>query len=31
MEKSESSKAPHTELEIEHIYGYRTTDCQQNL
>ena len=26
-----SNEAPNVEFEIEHVYGYRTSDCQQNL
>ena len=26
-----NSEAPAAEYEIEHVYGYRAADCQQNL
>ena len=30
--KLEATKeAPETEFQIEHVYGYRAADCQQNL
>lgn len=26
-----NKEAPEAEFEIEHVYGYRAADCQQNL
>jgi hypothetical protein len=26
-----NKEEPEAEFEIEHVYGYRTADCQQNL
>lgn len=26
-----NKEAPEAEFEIEHVYGYRASDCQQNL
>ena len=29
--KEATKEAPEAEFEIEHVYGYRAADCQQNL
>ena len=26
-----NKEQPEVEYEVEHVYGYRTSDCQQNL
>lgn len=31
MVEQTPKKMPNIELEIDHVYGYRASDCQQNL
>lgn len=31
VESSHNNNHLPVQLEIEHVYGYRTADCQQNL